>query len=140
MKYPASGVYSVLFAPTASATTVRTANLDCADANYATIIVAVPAELNTNSTNVALQLSESDDTTASNFVTFDSTFNRTIDNTAGAVAVSHVDLEARKRYIRVTATPDSTTNGPVIPIAVASLYKTVRSATSTDYGANVVEG
>jgi hypothetical protein len=140
MKYPQTGVDSVLFAPTASATTVRTANLDCADANYATIRVAVPAELNTNSTNVAMTLSESDDTTASNFATFDSTFNRTIDNTAGTVATSHIDLEGRKRYIRVTVTPDTTTNGPVIPIAVATLYKTVQSATDSDFGPNVVVG
>jgi len=139
MKYPAVGVYSALISPLDKATTVRTANLDCAGANYASIIVSIGVELNTNSTNVALSLSESDDTTASNFATFDATYNRTIDNTAGTVAVNHIDLEGRKRYLRVTVTPDTTTNGTVTVAAAGVLYKEVRTGTDSDYG-NVVVG
>lgn len=138
MKYPAVGVDSVLFSALAGATTARTANLDCAGANYATIRVQVGVELNTNSTNVAFALLESDDTTASNFATFNADFQRTIDNTAGTVITNHIDLEGRKRYLRISVTPDTTTNGTVIISSVATLYKGVRSGTLSDYGDVVV--
>lgn len=140
MKHPAIAVDSVMLAPITAATTARTANLDCSGANYATIRVTISAEANTNSTNVALQLLESDDTTATNFATFDADFNRTVDNTAGTVATSHIDLEGRKRYLRISVTPDTTTNGAVITSAVASLYKTVQSGALSDYGPSVVVG
>lgn len=130
----------MLLANTAAATTARTANLDCAGANYATIRVHLGAEVNTNSTNVAIQLSESDDTVVTNFATFDATFNRTVDNTAGTVATNHVDLDGRKRYIKLTVTPDTTTNGAVITSAGATLYKNVISASATMLGPNVVIG
>jgi hypothetical protein len=137
---PSVTVDSVLLASTAAATAVRTANLDISDANYATIRVVLGAELNTNSTNVAIQLSESDDNVASNFATFDATFNRTVDNTTGTVATSHIDCEGRKKLIKLTVTPDTTTNGVVISGAVASLVKSVQSGTDSDYGPNVVIG
>lgn len=137
---PTKTVESVLLAPITAATTARTANLDIADANFATIRVLLGAELNTNSTNVAIQLSESDDTVVTNFATFDASYNRTVDNTAGRVAVSHIDCEGRKRYIRLTVTPDTTTNGTVITSALASLHKSVKSGTASDYGDDVVFG
>ena len=140
-KYAAVGVDSVMLAPITAATTARTANLDVKDANYATIRVLLGAEANTDSTNVAVQLSESDDTVVTNFATFNASFNRTVDNTSGTVATSHVDLEGRKRYIRVTVTPDTTTNGAVLSGVVATLYKTVRDdVTGTAYGPDVVVG
>jgi hypothetical protein len=126
MKHQSVTIDSVLLPGANAATTVRTANLDISDANYASIRVALGAELNTNSTNVAIQLSESDDTVVTNFATFDAVFNRTVDNTAAVVAACHVDCEGRKRYLRLTVTPDTTTNGPVTTAAVASLVKTVQ--------------
>lgn len=140
MKYPAVGVDSVLLSPLAIATTVRTANLDCAGANYATIRVHIGIELNTNSTNVAIQLTESDDTVVSNFATFNASYNRTIDNTAGTLATNHIDLEGRKRYIRLTVTPDTTSNGTVSVAATGTLYKEVRTDTLSDYGPNTIIG
>ena len=68
MKQAAVGVDSVMLSGAAAATTARTANLDCADANYATIRVQISAETSTTSTNVALALSEADDTNATSFV------------------------------------------------------------------------
>ena len=115
--------FSQLLAPSAAATTARTANLDTTGADYATVVVNIGVELNTNSTNVAIQLSESDDTTATNFTTFNSSFNRTIDNTAAAIATSHIDLKGRKRYLQLTVTPDTTTNGPVITSATGIMLK-----------------
>lgn len=137
---PSDVVDSVLLAPVTAATTARTANLDCQDANYATIRVVLGAEANTNSTNVTIQLSESDDTVATNFATFDADFNRTVDNTSGVVATNHIDLDGRKRYIKLTVTPDTTTNGAVISSAVATLCKSVKSGTASDYGDDVVIG
>lgn len=137
---PTLGTKSVLLGGIAAATTERTANLDTAGASYATIDVCVGVELNTNSTNVPVALLESDDTTASNFATFNSSYQRTVDNTAATVATFHVDLEGRKRYLRVKVTPDTTTNGPVITSAVATLYKDVISNSSTMLGPDVVVG
>lgn len=137
MKIAQLGTDSLLLTPTSAATTARTANLDCAGANYATIRVELGAELNTNSTNVAIQLLESDDTTATNFATFNASSNRTVDNTAATVATTHVDLEGRKRYLRIAVTPDTTTNGPVTIAASATLYKDVISSETTMLGPDV---
>lgn len=136
MKIAQLGTDSVLFTPTAAATTVRTALLDTADANYATIRVQLGVELNTNSTNVAIQLEESDNSTAS-FATFNADANRTVDNTAATIATTHVDLEGRKRYIKVTVTPDTTTNGPVTVAMNATTYKAVISDSATMLGPDV---
>lgn len=140
MKVAQLGTDSVLLAPITAATTARTANLDCAGANAARITVALSAEANTNSTNVVIQLSESDDTVVTNFATFNASFNRTIDNTAATVATNILDLEGRKRYIRLAVTPDTTTNGAVISSAVATLYRDVISDSATMLGPNVVVG
>jgi hypothetical protein len=140
MKVAQLGTDSLLLGPITAVTTARTANLDCAGSNYAVIRVALGAELNTNSTNVALSLSESDDTNASNFSTFNASFNRTLDNTAAMIATNMVDLEGRKRYLRVTLTPDTTTNGPVLSAVQATLYKDVISESTTMLGPDVVIG
>ena len=140
MKNQQALTYSQLIGPKDAATAAVTANLDCQEANYATVLVSLGAELNTNATNVAIQLSESDDTVVTNFATFDSDFQRTVDNTGNAVAVNHVHMEGRKRYLRVTVTPDTTTNGPVEISVVGILCKDLKSGTASDYGDDVVIG
>ena len=141
VKHPQNEVDSLLITPTAAATTALTARLDCKDAHYATIRVALGIEANTNSTNVVVSLLESDDTVVTNFATFDSDLaDTTVDNTAAVVATRHVDLDGRKRYLRLTVTPDTTTNGAVTIGAVASLCKSVRSGTASDYGNDVARG
>jgi hypothetical protein len=140
MKANQAITYSSLIAPVDAATTAQTAAFDCQGGNYATIVVNLSAEANTNSTNVALQLSESDDNVATNYATFDADFNRTVDNTSGVVAVNHLDLEGRKRYIKLTVTPDTTTNGAVGIAATGLLCKDVLSGTISDYGDDVVVG
>lgn len=132
MKVAQLGTDSVLFTPTAAATTARTASLDCQGATYATIRVMLGVELNTNSTNVALSLSEGDDTNT--YTTFNATANRTVDNTAATIATTHVDLEGRKRYLKITATPDTTTNGPVTVAMNATLYKNLITDSATMLG------
>jgi hypothetical protein len=132
--YPQRATESALIAVTDAATTALTGNLDCADAQYAEIVVCLSAEANTDSTNVAIQLSESDDTVVTNFATWDADLNTTVDNTAAACAVRHVDLRGRKRYIRLTVTPDTTTNGAVGIAAAGLVYKHVNTGALTDQG------
>jgi hypothetical protein len=123
---------SVVLAPDASSTAARTANLDCKGADYATFLVSVSAEVNTNSTNVVLSLLESDDTVATNFATFSTNHAVTIDNASATVHKACVDLKARKRYLRVSLTPDTTTNGAVLVSCVGCLDKEVKAADSSE--------
>ena len=136
MKVAQLGTKSLLFTPTAGATTARTASLDCAGATYATIDVLLGVETNTNATGVILSLAEGDDT--NNYTTFNAAANRTVDNTAATIATTHIDLEGRKRYLKITATPDTVaSNGAVTVAMVATLYKDVISAATTMLGPDV---
>jgi hypothetical protein len=138
MKTSQSMVASVLLAPITAATTARTASLDTQNADYATIYVTAGAEVNTNSTNVALNLKESDTDAATAYVTFNSAYSLTLDNTAGAVAALNVDLKGRKRYLQVSVTPDTTTNGAVISSAIGLLRKDISGANSGNAGSVAV--
>lgn len=131
MKHLQACSFTEVLAPVTAATTARTAALDCQGVKNATIVVHIGAEANTNSTNVAINLSESDDGAATSATTFDANFSRTVDNTSATVAVDHVDMRGRKRYLHLTITPDTTTNGAVITDAVAILDKEVRDVTAS---------
>jgi hypothetical protein len=107
--------------------------VDTRGADYATILVTLGAEANTNSTNVTLQLAESD--TNGSFATFNSNFNRVIDNTASVVVAYHLDLKGRKRYLQLTISPDTGANGAVIGSAMSVLdleYKNVAASSNAD--------
>jgi hypothetical protein len=107
--------------PREDTTGVATANLDTDEGSYATIKVHLGSELNTNNTGVVLSLLESDDTNASNFATV--TADQTVDNTNEGTHTYHVDLRGRKRYLRISITPDTTTNGLVVYSADAVLER-----------------
>jgi hypothetical protein len=124
--------YSVVLAPDASSTNARTANLDCKGADYATILLSASAEANTNATGVVLSLLESDDTVATNFQTFSTNHSVTLDNTAAAVHAFHVDMDGRKRYLRLSVTPDTTTNGAVLVSAQGILDLEIKNASNSD--------
>jgi len=126
MKELQSKSYDVVLGGGAAATAARTANIDIAGVHNVAILVNLGAELNTNSTNVVLELSDSDTTVATTFATFNAVFNRTVDNTGAIVAVNHIACNGRKRYLRLTVTPDTTTNGVVLTSAIAVLDKEVR--------------
>jgi hypothetical protein len=84
-------------------------------------------------------LLESDVTTATTFATFDANFNRTLDNTAAIVAAYNVDLKARKRYLRIELTPDTTTNGAVLSSVIGNLDLEVENiANSSNADVSVV--
>ena len=123
VKHAAADTYSVIFAGTTAATTTIAGTLDCQDADYASIVVTVSAEANTDSTNVVIAITESADTVVTNFATHAdmADHQRTIDNTAAAIGVFHVSTLGRKRYLRVLATPDTTTNGAVIVSATGQV-------------------
>ncbi len=127
-----SAVRSVVLAPAAAATTARTASIDTAGADYASIVVVASAELNTNSTNVSLNLRESDTTVATTFATFDANFATVLDNTQAAVAVFNVDLKGRRRYLQIVVTPDTTTNGAVLTSCVSELVMERQGANASN--------
>lgn len=127
-----SSVYSVLLAPSASSTAARVANLDCKGADAASIMVNLSAEANTNATGVVIDLLESDTTAATSFATFNSVNYVTVDNTDAAVHCYHVNMVGRKRYLRVSVTPDTTTNGAVLVSAVAALDKEIKNSNNAD--------
>lgn len=112
--------------PAAAATTVRTATIDTAGANQAVVMVHLGAEVNTNSTNVRVTLEESDNT--STFTTFNSDYvSATLDNTAAVVGSYPVPLIGRKRYLKLSVVPDTTTNGAVVSGAVCEFDDAIRT-------------
>ena len=124
---------TMLLAPasqTNSAT--RTANLDCIGADYATIIIPLASAINTNAVGPVIKLTESDDTTVTNFATFDSNMN----DTQHAIATSHqivwnVDTRTRKRYIKLTITTATATNDNVTGGAIAITGRLVAASPGT---------
>jgi hypothetical protein len=135
MKYIQNAYFSQLLAPVTAATTARTANLDCQGVEYASFVINCGAGANTNTTGVVVALRESDDTTASNFATFSSTYSLTIDNKSAArQAILHVDLQGRKRYLQIGLTPDTTTNGAVLSQVVGVTRKEISDSSNTNNG------
>ena len=132
---------TLLLAPAAGATAARTAAFDTRGGKYASIEIILGAKANTNSTNLTLQLAESDAATGA-WVTFNSSFNVTQDATTnGAVGIYHVDLKARKRYLQLTVTPDThTTNGVIISSAVGVLDPEFRNPANSSNASFVVVG
>jgi hypothetical protein len=124
MKPQQSSTYSLLLAPVAAATAVRTTEVDLSGVDYATIIVTASAEVNTSSTNVVLTLAHGDDGT--NYTTLTTTL---LDNTAAAKHEFHVNPMGKKKLLKLTVTPGTnSTNDPVITIAHAILDKDVQGA------------
>jgi len=134
MKSSQAKDYNVILGPVTAATTARSAAFDCRGADYATILVTLGAEANTNSTNVTVQLAEGNTATGT-WTTFNSNFNRVIDNTNAVVVAYHVDMKGRGSHLRLTVTPDTSTNGAVISSVVGSLdleFKNVANSNNAD--------
>jgi hypothetical protein len=131
--------YNVLLGPVTAATTARSAAFDVRGADYATILVTLGAEANTNSTNVTLQLAEGNAATGA-FATFNSNFNRVIDNTNAVVVAYHVDLKGRGSHLRLTVTPDTSANGAVISSVVGSLDLEFKNSANSNNADVVVIG
>lgn len=125
MKPFQSASYSVLLAPSAAATAVRTATVDSSGADYATITVNVSAELNTNAVGPTFTVATSDDGT--NWTTAATAL---VDNTAAAVHAFHINRQGKGKTIRLTSTPGTTTNDVVLVSAVAILDSQNQNASS----------
>ena len=102
----------------------RTANLDCAGASYAEIVMNFASAINTNAVGPTISLLESDDTTASNFATFNADFEATTLSITDAKARAYqLDLRKRKRYLRLSVTTKTATNDNVTMGAMAYLQR-----------------
>ena len=133
-------VRTVLLAPVTAATSARSAAFDTRGGKYAAIEILLGASVNTNSTNLTVQLAESDNSTTG-FVTFNSSFNATQNPTTnGNVGILFVDLKARRRYLRLTLSPDTTTNGPLITSAVGILDPEFKNPANSSNAGFVVVG
>lgn len=142
MNYAQNVTRSILIAPKSCASnTTTTANLDCKGGDYATIEIALAAELNTNATGPTISLLEANDTEATSFATFNASFERTgEDCTSAKVVVYHVQLKARKRYLRLSFTTPNSSNDVILMSAVANLEKEILPTSTTGQGDVVVIG
>ena len=123
-------------APQASATTARTAAIDTSGVGHSVLLlIPVTAEANTNSTNVIIDVLHSDDTVVTNHVSLGTNL---LDNAAAIVQPIHVNMIGKKRYLRVTATPDTTTNGAVLVGGVIVVKDVDVYPTVTTTGAAVI--
>ena len=119
-----------------------TANLDRMDssgrmADYATITIGLASEINTNAVGPLLSVLDSDTTDSTNFATI------TADRTAEAIVTAkiveyHIDCRARKRYLRLSVSTDTTTNDNVTVCAVGKLSRLRTSPASTSDIADAV--
>lgn len=106
-----------------------TANLDCNGADYATIVVNISSEANTNAVGPTISLLESDDTTASNFATV--TADITGDAVSAKPIVYGVDLRGRKRYLRLSISSATATNDNFTASAEAILSRLSQAPAGT---------
>ena len=117
----------VVMLPSASQTNsaTRTANLDTIGADYALITLNIASALNTNQVAPTLQVLESDNTTASNFATFNSNLNSIAAATLASGGARHlaIDLRSRKRYLRLSLTTATATNDNITCGATALLAR-----------------
>lgn len=105
-----------------SAGATRSATLDCLNADYATISIPMAIEVNTNAIGPTIVISEGD--TTSSFATWSSSCTLTAHGleTAHQVRVN-VDTRARKRYLKLAITSETTTNDHVTSAAIALLSR-----------------
>ena len=125
----------VILIPSVAITSAQTqtANLDCRNADYATIRINIGARKNSSAVGPTIQLSESDDTVVTNFATWNSNFTLTATsvNATSKEVVYHVDLRKRKKYIRLTFNTGTATNDDLTLGAVATLTRLAATPAST---------
>jgi hypothetical protein len=126
-----------LSAQTARATvTAAGSAVDLKNADYATIILATSAGVNTDAAPVVVKIQESDTTTTSDFTDISTNtmqLSVTLSTAAGRVAKFHINNDGTvKRYIRLFSTPGThSTNSVVSLSAVAELMLDTMPAGTT---------
>lgn len=113
-----------------SAGATRSATLDTLGADHATITIPMAIEVNTNAIGPTIVVSEGD--TTSSFATWSSSCTIT----AHDISTAHqlridVDTKARKRYLKLAITSETTTNDHVTSAAIAILSRRSSAAAGT---------
>jgi hypothetical protein len=121
----------LLIAPVAKTnSTTTTANLDTKGASWASIRIALAAEINTNAVGPTISLLHSDDTVATNFATI--TADRTAEDITAAKEIRYdVDCRKHKRYLRLSVTVPTATNDNITVSAIATLSRLEQSPSAT---------
>lgn len=125
MDHLQAATYTVQIAPVTAATTARTASFSIAEAVEAGVLVTLGAQANTNATSPVLTIAHGDGT---NFTTLQTT---AIANTAAVSQYYPIVPHGRDKYIKLTITPDTTTNGAVL-FTAASIVKSNRQSAPTN--------
>lgn len=100
---------------TAAAT--RSVTIDTLGADYATVKVNLAARVNTSAVGPTIALKEADDTNATSFATWSSSFSRTEDLTSAHQLVFHVNTSGRKRYLNLSITAATHTTNDIVTAA-----------------------
>ena len=114
---------SVLLAPASqTAAATRSANIDCLGIDYVTIALNYKAEVNTDAVGPLVVIKESDDTEATNFATWSSSFSIAADDLVNAKQrVFYIDTRTRKRYLNLAVTTATHTTNDVITMGAISI-------------------
>ena len=130
----ATKVYQVI-TPTDSATATLAGNLDCRDADYATIIVNADVELTTDAEPITVSLLQSDDTVVTNFATVVADVDLSL--VSAAQQIYHVDMKGKKRYLRIKLTPGTVATDDAFAMEVTGILSRMHSEpASTSDGVN----
>lgn len=115
---------SVLLAPASqTAAATRSANIDCLGSDYVTIVMPFAAEVNTDAVGPTIVLTESDDTTATNFATWSSSNTLTAHGLVSAhQVIFHVDTRTRKRYLNLASTTATHTTNDVVTSGAIAIF------------------
>lgn len=120
----------LLNAATQSAGATRSAYVDCIGADYAQISIPLGIEVNTNGVGPTIVLSEGD--TTSSFATWSSSCTLTAHGLETAHLVTYdVNLQGRKRYLKLAITSETTTNDHVTSAALSLLQRRGEQAPGT---------
>jgi len=120
----------MLAAATQSAGATRSATLDTLGSDFATITIPLGIEVNTNGIGPTIVVSEGD--TTSSFATWSSSCTLTAEPLVVAHAANfHVNTKARKRYLKLAITSETTTNDHVTAAAIAILSRQEESLPGT---------
>lgn len=112
----------LLNAATQSANATRSANLDTLGVDHVTITIPLGVEVNTDGIGPEIVLSEGD--TTSSFATWSSDCTIAAESLVSAHNVRlDVDTRARKRYLNLAITSETTTNDHVTAAALAVLSR-----------------
>jgi hypothetical protein len=118
---------TVLLAPaTQSAAATRSANIDCLGVDHVEIALNFAAEVNTSAIGPTIALTESNDTTASNFATWSSSFS--ITGAADALVTAKqrlfkIDTRTRKRYLNLAITTATHTTNDIINVGALAIFE-----------------